>query len=149
MFLHNNSHNFPGNPTEVIPAGDHLYPFEFNLPHGIPTSYASTEVRICYDIEAVLERSWKPNFKARTPFTVTGILDLNEIPDLGEAVGLRVSRNLFCCFCNSGTVGFEVKLARQGYICGEHVELVIELFNGSGKSIDNFSICLVQVKVKH
>ena len=122
-----------------------MYPFEFNLPIGIPTSYSTPEVRVCYDIEAILERSWKPNFKARVPFTVTGILDLNELPEPGKAFGIRVSKNLYCCFCNSGSVGFEVKLARQGYVCGEYVEIVIELFNQSSKEIRDFSLCLVQV----
>ncbi|CAG7827919.1 unnamed protein product [Allacma fusca] len=136
-----------GSTQDLISPGDHVYRFVFKLPQGLPTSFVNKEAKVRYEIEAVMERGWKPNVKARVPFTITGCLDLNKIAGIAERVGFRVTRNLSCFFCTKGMVGFEVAIPKQGFVCGEYIEFNAEMFNQSRKHVHGFLASLVQKAV--
>ncbi|CAG7730977.1 unnamed protein product, partial [Allacma fusca] len=132
------------NSHDLISPGNHVDRFGFKLPQGLPTSFVNKEAKVRYEIEAVMERGWKPIVKARVPFTITGCLDLNKIAGIAERVGFRVTRNLSCFFCTKGMVGFEVAIPKQGFVCGEYIELNAEMFKQSRKHVHGFVASLVQ-----
>ncbi|CAG7683953.1 unnamed protein product [Allacma fusca] len=134
-----------GSTQDLISSGDHVYRFGFKLPQGLPTSFVNKEVKVRYETDAIMEWGWKPNAKARVPFTITGSLDLNKITGKAERVGFRVTMNLSSFFCTKGMVGFEVAIPKQGFVCGEYIEFNAEMFNQGRKYVHGFLASLVQV----
>ena len=63
-----------------IEAGDHEFPFQFQLPVNIPSSFVGAHGRIVYSITAVVDRPWKFDHETVAFFTVVGIHDLNLDP---------------------------------------------------------------------
>ena len=61
------------------PAGQHVYPYQFQLPANLPSSYEASIGRVRYFIECVVDRPWKFDYKAKLPFTVNSIYDLNQV----------------------------------------------------------------------
>ena len=63
-----------------IGAGNHEYPFQFQLPENIPSSFVGEYGRIVYSIKAVVDRPWRFDHETVAFFTVDGIYDLNMEP---------------------------------------------------------------------
>ena len=66
-----------GSQEIQIEAGDHVFPFQFQLPVSIPSSFVGLHGRIVYSITAVIDRPWKFDHETVAFFTVVGIYDLN------------------------------------------------------------------------
>ena len=67
--------------TELeISAGDYEYPFQFQLPTDIPSSFVGRYGKIVYSVTAVVDRPWKFDHETVAFFTVVGVYDLNMDP---------------------------------------------------------------------
>ena len=72
-----------GNQEElVLDIGKHEFRFSFDLPNGIPTSFESSNGRIRYWIEGVIDKKMSLDRHTHTTFTVINKHDLNMIPGL-------------------------------------------------------------------
>lgn len=69
---------FPDNSQITILPGHHEYPFSFQLPHSIPSSFEHSYGYIRYTVKAVIDRPWKFNHESKAAFTVISHLDLNK-----------------------------------------------------------------------
>ena len=69
---------------ELHPAGEVIYPFQFQLPPNLPCSFEggddSIRCSIRYYIECRIDRLWNFDIKVQLPFTVISVLDLNQYP---------------------------------------------------------------------
>ena len=63
-----------------IEAGTNRYPFMFQLPPNVPSSFEGERGYIRYTAEATMERPWKFNHVTRSAFTVISLVDLNMVP---------------------------------------------------------------------
>ena len=69
-----------GGESLQLSAGSHRYPFTFNLPSNVPSSFEGEVGYVRYTAEAVMERPWKFNHVTRSAFTVISIVDLTMEP---------------------------------------------------------------------
>lgn len=66
-----------------LPPGQHFYPFSFQLPSRLPSSFEGGDGYVRYTIRGVIDRSsWiKKDKDTKKPFTVIALLDLNTYPN--------------------------------------------------------------------
>lgn len=68
-----------GDTTEISP-GRHVFPFQFQLPSGLPSSFESFDGYVRYTVKSTIDRPWKFDHNTKRPFTIISILDLNQFP---------------------------------------------------------------------
>lgn len=88
-----------------LPAGTHIYPFNFMLPPDLPSSFESEHGKIIYTIKAVIDRPMNFDHTTTVTFEVVSILDLNE--DLSAFV------SYLCIFYN---LSFSISLRSFDWI---------------------------------
>ena len=62
-----------------LAAGHYQYPFNFQLPTGIPSSFEDDNGHIRYSIKVILDCPWAFNYETASHFIVNAIYDLNGI----------------------------------------------------------------------
>ncbi|KAI9138523.1 hypothetical protein BKA69DRAFT_1169012, partial [Paraphysoderma sedebokerense] len=115
-----------------MPAGMYQFPFQFQLPPDLESSFQGDHGYIRYQVKAFFDRPWRFDYNHVHPFTVLKPLD----PAL-----LRVSNEVKtptpspCCLpciaiCNPNRTKTKVRLRtpRMGYFAGEAGELGIDVF---------------------
>lgn len=76
--LDNNSED-ANNP---LPAGQHTFPFQLQLPQDLPPSFEGAYGYIRYWAKATIDKPWKFDQHTKRAFTVIPSLDLNQQPDI-------------------------------------------------------------------
>ncbi|KAK3585315.1 hypothetical protein CHS0354_040264 [Potamilus streckersoni] len=66
--------------TCYLPVGRHSYPFQFQLPSVIPSSFEGDHGYIRFWVKGTIEKNWRTYHVTKLPFTVISPLDLNKIP---------------------------------------------------------------------
>nr|XP_004666082.2 arrestin domain-containing protein 2 [Jaculus jaculus] len=122
-----------GDPA-TLPAGRHEFPFSFQLPHTLVTSFEGKHGSVRYSIKATLHRPWAPARRARKLFTVIEPLDINTPALLAPQAGARekVARSWYC---TRGLVSLSAKIDRKGYTPGEVIPIFAEIDNGSTRAV--------------
>ena len=68
-----------GGESFFLPAGNYQYPFSFQLPFGLPSSFEGELGYVRYTIKIVVHRPWKFNYEAKAAIAVNSIYDLNAV----------------------------------------------------------------------
>uniref|UniRef100_A0A8C0WJK4 Arrestin C-terminal-like domain-containing protein n=1 Tax=Castor canadensis TaxID=51338 RepID=A0A8C0WJK4_CASCN len=115
--------------TTTLPAGRHEFPFSFQLPLALVTSFEGKHGHVRYCVKATLHRPWFPVRRARKAFTVIEPLDINTPALLAPQAGTRekVARPWYCA---RGLVSLSAKIDRKGFTPGEVIAIVAEVDNG-------------------
>ncbi|KAH0508403.1 Arrestin domain-containing protein 2 [Microtus ochrogaster] len=127
----------------TLPAGRHEFPFSFQLPLSLVTSFEGKHGSVRYSIKATLHRPWVPKRRARKVFTVIETVDINTPALLvrGCPVGgkepqagarEKVARSWYC---NHGLVTLSAKIDRKGYTPGEVIPIFAEIDNSSTRPV--------------
>jgi len=132
------------NSTMQIPAGEYEYPFRFELPSSIPSSFVGEYGRIAYCIKGVVDRPWRFDHETVSFFTVIGVYDLNSDSSAGRPMIKEDQKMFGCLCCESGPVSATVKLDRSGYVPGETIYLNAMADNQSTKLMNKSSVELIQ-----
>ncbi|XP_043248558.1 arrestin domain-containing protein 17-like [Colletes gigas] len=118
------------NTRVQIPAGYHEYPFEFQLPHNIPTSFEHIYGHIRYTVKAAIDRPWKFNHECKIAFTVISNLDLNAYQDKCLGIDDEGRKNFYrCCCISTGSLNVRLKVPSSGYVPGESLVATINYTN--------------------
>ncbi|XP_004646919.1 arrestin domain-containing protein 2 [Octodon degus] len=122
-----------GEPT-TLPAGRHEFPFSFQLPLTLVTSFEGKHGSVRYSVKATLRRPWLPARRTRTVFTVIESLDINTPELLAPQAGARekVARSWYC---NRGLVSLSAKIDRKGYTPGEAIPIFAEVDNSCTRPV--------------
>ncbi|XP_024944792.1 arrestin domain-containing protein 17 [Cephus cinctus] len=128
-----------GEDESEIPEGNHVFPFNWNLPSNIPCSFESFYGKIRYSIKAVVDRPWKFDYAIKVPFTVAPILDLNSIPLAREPVSEENSKVFGG---SSETLTMTVLLPVRGYVSGQTIPVRVKLQNQSKVAVEKVHIFL-------
>lgn len=64
-----------------MPTGKYSYPFQFQLPPNLPTSFEGEYGHVRYWVRASIEKPWKFDHMTKKAFTVVSALDLNSLPE--------------------------------------------------------------------
>lgn len=68
---------FSGSGREEHPAGEYDYPFSFQLPQKLPSSFEGENGFIRYHLKVVIKKSWKKDLKLKKMFVVNEHIDIN------------------------------------------------------------------------
>ena len=77
----------------LIPAGEYEFPFQFQLPQNIPTSFVGAHGRVAYSVTAVIDRPWKFDHEDVAFFSVICNYDLN-LPEHKEIAEVNIVDSL-------------------------------------------------------
>ncbi|XP_065836711.1 arrestin domain-containing protein 3-like [Oscarella lobularis] len=107
----------------VLPAGEHIMPFAFQLPSsGLPSSFEGEHGHIRYWLEATVDRPWTNDYKTKRAFTVHDVIDVN-LDQMVVPIEANDERTLCCFCCKSGPLYVEARLDRCGYCPGEAIAI--------------------------
>ncbi|KAK6180221.1 hypothetical protein SNE40_012413 [Patella caerulea] len=126
-----------GGADPVLQAGRYVYPFSFQLPTGIPSSYESEVGQIRYSVTGVIDRPWWLDDKTKKAFTIIHPVDLNQEPMARQGATRNGQKMLCCLCCKSGPISAVLRLGRLGYVPGEAIPITGEIINGSRRKIDS------------
>jgi len=133
----------------LIPAGEYEFPFQFQLPQNIPTSFVGAHGRVAYSVTAVIDRPWKFDHEDVAFFSVICNYDLNlpEHKELAEAPQSVSDHKFMCCWCcKSGPVSGSGQIERTGFVPGETVTVRVMADNKSNLLIKPIRVLLLQTQ---
>ncbi|XP_067664748.1 arrestin domain-containing protein 3-like [Haliotis asinina] len=135
-----------------LAAGLHTYPFTYQLPEQIPSSFEAKYGNVRYFAKCIIDKPWKFDHETMKPFTVIYPLDLNEDESALMPVKESNSKTVGCLCCESGPINATFAIDRQGYVPGEAIILKAEIDNMSNGQIESSSVTLTMettFRVKH
>ncbi|XP_056020506.1 arrestin domain-containing protein 3-like [Ostrea edulis] len=137
--LGNNDNNAP---KITLLRGNYCYPFQFQLPQNLPSSFEGKYGHIRYTIKGTIEKPKRFSHVTKTAFSVIGPLDLNTFPQIDSPIGMTVTKNICCLCCTSGPLSAYLSLPRRGFVPGDIIPLTVEIENLSRRKIASSSITL-------
>lgn len=63
---------------ETLPEGEHRFPFCFQLPGNLSSSFEGEHGYIRYKLKMKIKKSWKKDLKLKRMFVVNEIIDVNQ-----------------------------------------------------------------------
>ncbi|CAA90144.1 Arrestin C-terminal-like domain-containing protein [Caenorhabditis elegans] len=127
-----------------MPSGPHIFPFSFQLPHWAPPSFEGDLGFIRYFIKVEIDRPWKFDDKFITCLTVLPNIDLRLIPNSQVPSKKHVCEEFGAVLWKNGLVRMELRLPKQGFVCGENIPVTMIVDNKTSKSFKKISLRLVQ-----
>lgn len=127
-----------------IPEGNSDFPFEFELPSGIPASTHSTpedgsekHLKIRYSVEALLRKGLEEEYRLQKTFRVKGLFNLNAFPELAFPVSKTTREAIFqSCWSSSGRmIILSCSTKKQAFVPGERVIVEITIKCASLKTL--------------
>ncbi|GFN74123.1 hypothetical protein PoB_000062900 [Plakobranchus ocellatus] len=138
-----------GSNTTELPQGRHTFPFQYQLPTGLPSSFEGDYGHVRYVVSCKIDKPWKFDHKTKRPFTIISILDLNQQPNCSSRLQASNQKHLCCLCCKSGPISASFHLDRQGYVPGEAIKLFAEISNGANRSMDKSYVELKMIVTFH
>ncbi|KAG8454533.1 hypothetical protein GDO86_000958 [Hymenochirus boettgeri] len=118
----------------VLPAGRHEFPFSFQLPETLVTSFEGKHGSVRYWVKAKLHRPWSTVKKVKKEFTVIEPIDINT-PDLLAPQAGSKEKIAHAWYCNLGQVSVTAKIDRKGYTPGEVIPIFAEIDNCTTRTV--------------
>lgn len=112
-----------------LPPGTHQFNFSFLLPNGIPSSFESSTGQVRHCCKAKMDIPWGIDKKAKRPYSVNTLLDLNRDPQAQMPIEYNEHKYLCCFWCRSGPLSMVVRIPRSGYVPGQKILLNAECSN--------------------
>lgn len=120
----------------ALPEGDNMFPFSFTLPPNLPSSFQGKHGRVYYVCKAEVDLPWKLNYTCEVPFSVSPLVDLNDITDGNKKIVMEMQESLasYCCFAG-GTIFVKATIDKRCYVPGESMRITLEINNTSSQSV--------------
>ncbi|CAH2293120.1 arrestin domain-containing 2 isoform X1 [Pelobates cultripes] len=125
----------------VLPAGRHAFPFTFQLPGTLVTSFEGKHGNVRYWVKAKLHRPWSTVKKTKREFTVIEPIDINT-PDLLSPQAGSKEKVAHAWYCNLGPVSITAKIDRKGYTPGKR-----ETWHGRALKIPPLGPSIIQCRI--
>jgi hypothetical protein len=132
-----------------LESGDYSYPFEIQLPEGLPTTFSVPKGAIKYSLNAVLDipRSFNKihnqEFNVCSSFTLERVLAENE--EMLRTNHYAEKSKVYGLFANSSQpVQARLTLNKNAYQVGENILFQVLVDNMSSKALKKLSVCLVK-----
>ncbi|KND02924.1 uncharacterized protein SPPG_02005 [Spizellomyces punctatus DAOM BR117] len=122
----------PGEIPEVIPAGEHRFPFAFRVPPTqLPASFEGPYGRVKYEVAAVLVRPHHMNKLTYLNLTIPSTMDATDL-DLMQSATATAEGPVGFWWWRSGHLEVNVSTPKSGYASEEVVPVKVEITNHSG-----------------
>ncbi|XP_065604737.1 arrestin domain-containing protein 2 isoform X1 [Cyrtonyx montezumae] len=118
----------------VLQAGRHEFPFTFQLPETLATSFEGKHGSVRYWVKAKLHRPWATVKKVKKEFTVIDPIDINTPALLAPQAGAK-EKLARAWYCNRGQVSVTAKIDRKGYTPGEVIPIFAEIDNCTNRAV--------------
>ncbi|XP_010022038.1 PREDICTED: arrestin domain-containing protein 2, partial [Nestor notabilis] len=118
----------------VLQAGRHEFPFTFQLPETLATSFEGKHGSVRYWVKAKLHRPWSTVKKVKKEFTVIEPIDINTPVLLAPQAGAK-EKLARAWYCNRGQVSVTAKIDRKGYTPGEVIPIFAEIDNCTNRVV--------------
>ncbi|XP_074708042.1 arrestin domain-containing protein 2 isoform X2 [Strix uralensis] len=134
-FLNRRCQLIPDNgEVTVLQAGRHEFPFTFQLPETLATSFEGKHGSVRYWVKAKLHRPWSTVKKVKKEFTVIEPIDINTPALLAPQAGAK-EKLARAWYCNRGQVSVTAKIDRKGYTPGEVIPIFAEIDNCTTRAV--------------
>ncbi|XP_054661586.1 arrestin domain-containing protein 2 isoform X1 [Grus americana] len=118
----------------ILQAGRHEFPFTFQLPETLATSFEGKHGSVRYWVKAKLHRPWSTVKKVKKEFTVIEPIDINTPALLAPQAGAK-EKLARAWYCNRGQVSVTAKIDRKGYTPGEVIPIFAEIDNCTSRAV--------------
>lgn len=135
----------PGSDNMILKPGSYRYPFQFQLPPAMPSSFEGHFGRVRYYVKATMDKPWAFDEDITHYYTVVNLLDLNMQPDASKPGEAANSKTLCCLCCESGPITGKHRINKLGYVPGEAIQIEAECVNHSNRDVKMTRMELVQV----
>ncbi|XP_074784108.1 arrestin domain-containing protein 2 isoform X4 [Athene noctua] len=134
-FLNRRCQLIPDNgEVTILQAGRHEFPFTFQLPETLATSFEGKHGSVRYWVKAKLHRPWSTVKKVKKEFTVIEPIDINTPALLAPQAGAK-EKLARAWYCNRGQVSVTAKIDRKGYTPGEVIPIFAEIDNCTTRAV--------------
>ncbi|CAL1543559.1 unnamed protein product [Lymnaea stagnalis] len=116
-----------GSDTKELPAGRHTYPFQFQLPQDLPSSFEADIGHVRYTVSGTIDKPWKFDHKTQRVFTIISIFDLNQQPNTMSRLQETKEKHKWWGGRKSEVTEATFHIDRSGYVPGEAVKLYAEI----------------------
>ena len=122
-------------PGGKLGAGQHSWPFRFDLPPMVPSSFEGSVGHIRYTLLAkIVTGLLKFDHNVEIPVPVQQLMKLTD-PRLLQPQRQEVQKTVCCLCCASGPIMLTVAIPKTGFILGESFKLNASLENGSSRQL--------------
>ncbi|XP_050389345.2 arrestin domain-containing protein 2 isoform X2 [Patella vulgata] len=137
--------------NQTLSTGRNVYPFQYQLPGGIPSSFQGQYGGVQYRLKCVVDSPFKQvKIIADKKISVIHDLDLNSEPQARESPLLEKQLTLSGgLYRTPGRIKVAFKLNQCGYVPGESIPIHATVQNESSKTLKGSSVCLKQVVKYH
>ncbi|XP_023311066.1 arrestin domain-containing protein 3 isoform X1 [Anoplophora glabripennis] len=117
------------------------YPFTFQLPTNIPSTYQGRYGGVTFSLDAKVDRPFKVDYTDTKQIVVVSPINFNLMKDKLqlEPVDYSEDKTLCCWCCASGPITMEVHLDKEAFVVGEVVNVRLDITNMSNESIESIS----------
>ncbi|XP_018576804.1 arrestin domain-containing protein 3 [Anoplophora glabripennis] len=128
-----------------IGPGRYEYPFTFQLPHNLPSTYQGHYGGVTFILKVKVDRPYRFDYTDSIEVIVASPINLNQMREALwlEPSSYSVDKDVCCWCCTSGPITMEVHLQKEAFVVGEVAKMRVDITNMSNKSIES-----VRVKLK-
>uniref|UniRef100_A0A3Q2Y2W2 Arrestin domain-containing protein 3-like n=1 Tax=Hippocampus comes TaxID=109280 RepID=A0A3Q2Y2W2_HIPCM len=126
-----------GNATDsnLLAAGSHIFPFTFQFPLEMPSSFKGSVGKIVYLLETRLSRSMRIRSKDTIKIPFVTQATLTSLECVFPQTPQHESKDKKMRFFNSGTVAMDVNIEKSGFFQGEGINVLASIQNNSTREI--------------
>ena len=127
-----------------LEVGEQSFPFQFQLPPNLPTSFEHIHARVRYLLKGDISIPWAFDKTVYLSITVVSNIDLNLNPMLRQpASGVEI-KTLCCLCCKSDPIIARLFISKTGFVSGETLSFKAILDNKSSNSMKFVSFQIIQ-----
>lgn len=132
---------FSKDKYEVLPAGEHAFPFSFRLPEALPGDYESPRAStIRYEITAYVDIPLKVDLKTSRKLTVYESYDRDAL----APVQAEASKTFL--LDDKAPLDVSLRLDRNLFHPGDELTAIVGIQNASSRTIEKLELVLVQIE---
>jgi hypothetical protein len=122
-------------PGGNLPPGQYSWPFNFNIPPTVPSSFEGSVGNIRYSIVATIVTGMlKFNHNVEVLIPVLQLVQITD-PRLLQPVRQEVQKTVCCLCCASQPIVLSVATPKTGFCLGESFQLHVSVENGSNRQV--------------
>lgn len=127
---------------QMLGAGQHTFPFQFQLASDLPPSFEGNYGYIRYWTKATIDKPWKADHHTKRAFTIIPPFDLNLTPGIADPIQYRGEIRTGCCCLPSGRFSGAIATNGRGFVPGNDVVLTVSVDNHTS------STCFAEAKIR-
>nr|XP_045584934.1 arrestin domain-containing protein 17-like isoform X2 [Procambarus clarkii]XP_045584935.1 arrestin domain-containing protein 17-like isoform X2 [Procambarus clarkii] len=138
-----------GQATSELPAGTHVFNFNYTLPAEIPSSFESHIGKVRHQCKAKMDIPWKTDKTCLRPYSVNTLYDLNTDPQAALPIECTKHDYACCLWCRSGPMSLVLRIDRSGFVPGEKILINAECSNMTKNKINSTKAVIHQTITYH